>query len=59
MINKRTKRIIKISQGIGASLIMIGTIFNLQDWPYGKFILIFGVILGGSSLFYEKIIIKN
>ena len=56
MINKR---IIKISQGIGASLIMIGTIFNLQEWPYGKFILIFGVILGGSSLLYEKIIIKN
>ena len=59
MTNKRTKRIIIINEKIGASLILIGTIFNLQQWPYGKIILIFGIILGGGSLFYEKFIMQE
>ena len=59
MANKRTKRIIKANEGIGASLIMIGALFNLQHWPYGKIILIFGIILGGGTLFYEKFILKE
>ena len=59
MTNKRTKQILQINQKIGASLILIGTVFNLQDWSYGKIILIFGIILGVSSLFYEKFIMKD
>ncbi|MCT4697604.1 GldL-related protein [Tenacibaculum haliotis] len=59
MTNKRTKRILQINQKIGASLIILGTIFNLQNWSYGKLILFFGIVLGGSSLFYEKIIMKD
>jgi len=59
MTNKRIKRIIIINEKIGASLIMIGTVLNLQHWPYGKIILIFGIILGGGSLFYEKFILQE
>jgi hypothetical protein len=59
MTKKRTKQILQINQKIGASLILIGTIFNLQDWSYGKIILIFGIILGVSSLIYEKFIMKD
>jgi len=59
MTNKRIKRIIIINEKIGASLIMIGTVFNLQHWPYGKIILILGIILGGGSLFYEKFILQE
>jgi hypothetical protein len=59
MTNKRIKRIIKINESIGASLIMVGALFNLQHWPYGKIILIFGIILGGGTLIYEKFIMKE
>jgi hypothetical protein len=59
MTKKRIKRIIIINEKIGASLIMIGTVFNLQHWTYGKIILIFGIILGGGSLFYEKFILQE
>tara|TARA_B100000508_G_scaffold137964_1_gene133305 strand:+ start:839 stop:1018 length:180 start_codon:yes stop_codon:yes gene_type:complete len=59
MTNKRIKRIIIINEKIGASLILTGAIFNLQNWPYGKIILIFGIILGGGSLFYEKFILQE
>jgi len=58
MTNKKIKHILQRNQKIGASLILIGTIFNLQNWSYGKGILIFGIILGGISLFYEKVFLK-
>ncbi|EAR11476.1 hypothetical protein PI23P_06031 [Polaribacter irgensii 23-P] len=59
MTKKRTKRITQRNQKIGAALILIGTVFKLQHWPYSKIILIFGIILGGISLLYEKFIMKD
>lgn len=59
MANKRTKRIIKVNKGIGAAFIMIGAVFYIQHWPYGKLILIFGFILGGGTMFFENFIIKE
>ncbi|MCG8763952.1 hypothetical protein G1L24_01985 [Tenacibaculum finnmarkense] len=53
------KRISKISERIGASLILISVIFDLQDWSYGKIFLLVGLILGGSAVFYQKFIMKE
>ena len=59
MTNKRTKRIIKVNYGIGASLIMIGSVFKIQNWSYGQIILIIGFFLGGVTLIFEKFILKE
>jgi len=59
MTNKRTKRIIKVNKSIGASFIMIGAVFNVQNWPYGEIILIFGIILGGGTMIFENFIMKE
>ncbi len=59
MTNNRTKRIIKVNKGIGASFIMIGAVFNIQHWPYSEIILILGFILGGSAIFFENFIMKK
>ena len=59
MTRKQIKKIIKITENLGASLLMLGTVFYVQHWDYSKIIFTFGVILGSIAFIYKNFILEE
>lgn len=46
MNEKKINRLINLLYGIGAISVILGSIFRLQHYPYGNYLLLGGAVLG-------------
>ncbi len=51
MTTKSRKRFFQMVYGIGASIVIIGALFKIAHWPYGTWILAFGMIVEAIVFF--------